>query len=66
MDSVCAVCGPTRDWSLSVESSRKVVTPKGNIGATVANAANGIEWPADVPLFGSFCEEKIEFNWVAR
>lgn len=41
-------CDPTIDWSLSVESSRNVVTPNGKIGATVANAANGIDCPAAI------------------
>lgn len=43
-------CEYVKDWSLSVESSRNVVTPSGKIGATVAKAAtaNGIGGPATV------------------
>lgn len=42
-----------------MESSRRVVTPKGSIGATVANAAIGTDCPATMPVPGvwSPCKE---------
>lgn len=50
-------CDPISDWSLSVESSRNVVTPNGRIGATVARAANGIVCPAAAPGVWPPCDE---------
>lgn len=68
-------CEQVNDWSLSVESSRNVVTPNGNIGATVANAANGIVWPAaafvkfdDVDVCAALCTGWLfeSWNWKSK
>lgn len=50
-------CDPTIDWSLSVESSRSVVTPNGKIGATVANAANGNGCPDAITLLSTVLDD---------
>lgn len=59
-------CDPIKDWSLSVESSRSVVTPNGSIGATVASAANGIEWPATALGVWPPCDEWLFGSWIQK
>lgn len=55
-------CDPINDWSLSVESSRSVVTPNGKIGATVTSAAKGID---TAPVLGVSppCVEWLFGSW---